>query len=413
MVERNYMGIEAIGVAVGSVASAVGRGAVSVGRISGEAPLAGAASISNFGSSFVAEGPVSSLAGFKPMGIGDIGVPDVGGVVGSPDKLGSSVPVGISFLEGFRPMDINNINPDPGGVFRPGEIIFKTGPELKTTSPTIYLYDRTPKWYTSHPLPLHELVRSSISTLGNAVVYPALEYATQQEKAPGSFRKTEREVSARTASVISVKPVPKEQLEEVVEEKVLVEKDQQEEVGSRNNEDVSEAKVKIVEASEISERRKQEIKIAVQRLKGKGIIGKLLKSVLSAEFWKAKSPIVGQGKDWTTDLTVGDIESDTTEYSTLEEAEKAWVSAVEKNIPVKKGQAGRTATVEEVNKVVHGRKDWLAPKTPAEMVIKRVVKKSMELIKSGKVKVLEDKTDTKVEGSLKDLNLEEVFQKAV
>lgn len=125
------VGIETGGVA-GGAASVSGSASLDIGPAFGVAPAMG-----NFGSSLVAEGSVNSLVGFRPMGAGDTGVPDVGGVTGSLNELGSSVPAGISFLEDFRPMDTNDINPDPGGVFRPGEIIFNAEPKSNTAAPEL------------------------------------------------------------------------------------------------------------------------------------------------------------------------------------------------------------------------------------------------------------------------------------
>lgn len=235
-------------------------------------------------------------------------------------------------------------------------------------------------------------------------VSPALEPET----------KTETGTSSKTASATLVQPNVQE-VEEVVEEEIVREKDQEAEEETEDIDD-SLLKVKFIEAVTISEGRKQEIRSAIRRLKGK-ITGRILKEAISTAFWKLKSPIVGEGKDYTIDLTASDIESDPTEYQSQEDAERAWVKVAEEHAPVKKGEGGKVVTMEQLREVTHGeRQKAKQSKNPAEIIARRVIRKEVALSKTGMVKVLksEEKKEINGETTLQELSpqLSEVFQKA-
>ncbi|MBI4036145.1 hypothetical protein HY383_04310 [Candidatus Daviesbacteria bacterium] len=235
-------------------------------------------------------------------------------------------------------------------------------------------------------------------------VFPVLEPETKQETG----------VSSKTVPATLVQPNTQE-IEEVVEEEKMTEKEQEIEEETEDNDD-SLLKVKFIEAVNISKSRKQEIKSAIRRLKGK-ITGRILKEAISTAFWKLKSPIVGEGRDYTIDLTAGDIESDPTEYQSQAEAEKAWVKVVEEHTPVKKGEGGKVATIEQLREVTHGeRQKTKQSKNLAEIITRRVIRKEVILRKIGTLRVLksEDKKEINGEITLQELSpqLAEVFQQA-
>lgn len=212
-------------------------------------------------------------------------------------------------------------------------------------------------------------------------------------------------------------PEVEEEAEEVVAKTgELVKQNQDSETGVEKSENSSLMKIKLVEAQEISESRRTAIRGAIKRLTGTKIIGRLVAQLLSTDFFNSKSPIAGEGKDWTIDLTADSIASDPNEYKNEEEAERFLTKAVDKHIPVKVGEEGRQATVEDVIKVVRGegkKVETLKPKIPAEIVVKRISRKKVELGRSGEpIKILEDKVDTATESTLEKLGLIEVFQKA-
>lgn len=211
-----------------------------------------------------------------------------------------------------------------------------------------------------------------------------------------------------------INPMALEQpIEEAVEVKEEVtEKDKEDETVVKQSGEPSEYRVKFVEAVEISNKRKWEIKSAIKKL-GKGVRGRSVIRFLSEGFWNATSPIAKNGKDRTINLTAHSIEADTTEYKTEEEAEKALVRSVDKHIPVKAGEGGRRATYHEVKKVISGEEtEILRPKTLAEVVVKRIAKKVAAVGRNGEtVKILENTVDTDAEPTIADLNLEDVFPK--
>lgn len=248
------------------------------------------------------------------------------------------------------------------------------------------------------------------SLQSTVIAFPGLEPVTKHEAAPAAAVKTENAVLTKTASAVSRQTgLQSREQEEVAEEQVLIEQAEEKEAGNNEKENQELIKVEFVEATQVSENRKQYIREAIKRLG----LGRKFREVLSLGFWKSKSPIVKEGKDWTLDLTVQEIESDPIKYQTPEQAREAYVEAVERNIPIQEGQGGRIAAIEEVEKVFNGKKK--EPKTPARLVIKRVTKKSViEKDEAGEqaVRVAENQADTKIEGSLEDLNLEGIFQKA-
>lgn len=376
------MGIElgSIGSAIGSVASSVGRAGAGVAEKAGGVTPAMGISGSGIAKGF-------ALEGFKPMGLADIAVPDLGGVFKPAAELGQTKPMG-------------NLNPIKRAavVAGPEKITgaaywFSNVPGLRVIKPAEVIMPRVEPMIAPLKAPsIIEFPKPSI------VISPALEPAT----------KIENRISVQTAPKVS--PLPKEEVEEIVEKKeTLDQQDQEDENEIRDSEDFSESKIKFVEAVKISNERRKKIEKAVERAGAENIT---VVEVLPAGFWDDKSPIVGDGKDWTIDLTVQALRINPNNYRSIEQAKKASVISVAENIPIEKGEGGRIATVEEVRKVIHGQKDWLVSKTPAEIVERRVVKKRIEVAKTGEMlKVLENKVETIPETTLKDLNLEKLFPK--
>lgn len=419
-----------------------------------------APSLSSFGNP-IAEGPVSSLEGFVNLA-GPLAAPDWGGEARALGDLSSSVPINTFGVEGpvknfswegFEPMYINSILPDTAGVNEPAEI-FNITPMLVASEPELTL-DYAPKevqpliaeaiaeevviqeapiwspkiikeatyWYTDVEEPV---VKQAEIIMPNAeliaaptivehpqplrVVAPT-EYETEVENALGARVSSQSETQGKVfvQPAVSLQPQVQE-IEEIVEEEQKLTDEGKDQIAVTSSEEQSQVKVKLVEAVEISEKRKNAIKAAVRSAKpGEAI-------VLPAEFWKSNSPIVGEGEDRTIDLTAQAVRSVLEKYSDPKEAEGALVKTVDENIPVKEGEGSRQATYEEVRKVIRGEDlKKLGTSKPAEMVVKRVVKKRFEVIKNGEVvKVVENTVTTTPENTLEQLNptLAGVFQKA-
>lgn len=234
------------------------------------------------------------------------------------------------------------------------------------------------------------------------VGFPSLEPETKTE--------AETAVSSKTAPTTLTQPKTQE-IEEVEEEKVAATEDQQAE---DEIEDSTESflKVKLVEAVKVSQKRKKKLRVAINRVIKEG---KRLREFLSGGFWNDKSPIAGEGEDGTLELTVKSVESNLIEDATSQQLEQIVDQAVEENIPVEQGEGGRDATVEDIEKVIKGKRSEVAAKTPAEIFIKRIVKKKVVIDKTGVlIRTLEseDKTEINGEVSLRELSpkLAEVFQ---
>lgn len=237
-------------------------------------------------------------------------------------------------------------------------------------------------------------------------------------------QRVENRAANRLTRVISTPTLHQTQVEQIVEEKkVVAEKQRDDKSQAKRSEKTTQLKVKIVEAVQVSERRRLEIKMAVKRARAeveksglRGITGRLVRKLLANTFWEHKSPIVGEGRDGTINPTAYEMEADTTEYKDEKEAETALVQAVAKHIPVNIGEGGRTATLEEVREVLEGKeKKNLRSNTPAEMVVKRVVAAENKTVAStGQVvnTLVEEKEEVKGEPTLNSLGLEEVFPKA-
>lgn len=367
-----------IGSAVGSAASTISRGATSMGRISGEMPSTGAMP-GGFG---LSAGPAFEAAPIINEG-----------------------PVGLADFKNTMPLYIGQNNPVS---------------ELRFDNPV-------GEAVSTEPLSVESVVAEAESILSQARLNPVpvaepgiikiAKPADLPAPAPLEAPVAETQPQLQPATEVRIDSQPSQAVsplyeEEVVEEKKIVDQQNQEdEKEVQESEDSSQSRIKFVEAVKISDQRRRKIKDAVKKAEKEGIT---VAKALSGEFWKYKSPIVGDGKDWTIDLTVQALQIDPGKYKSVAEAEEVSVASVDKNIPVEEGEKGRQATVDEVRKVTYGEVTILNAKTPAEIVERRLVKKRIQIAKTGEMlKVLEDKVETSSESTLKDLNLAEVFsQKA-
>lgn len=451
-----------IGSAIGSVASGVSTAA---GGIEGGATLgvAGAASVSGLarfdtGPSFAGgisaasfiEGPMpvsplgsfepigASLGGLEPMGIKSLGTIDLIGGTRQPfNPMGEilfkapvSEPAVIQQAKGVAAAawDEGKLPTPVQAVSQAESILSQT--RLKPVQEVVAepeIIKEAAYWFTDVPgskvIRPAEVIMPKIEPMivpmvaplqvPNIVEFPRPQIVISPASEPAT--KTENMVSARPAvapaqaPAVLPQPTPEGVEEMVIEEKILDQQEDKTEI--EESEDVSESKIKIVEAEHVSNERRKKIRRAVRTAKEKGIT---VAEALPIEYWSDKSPLVGEGTDWTLGLTAQALQINPKEYMSLEEAEEVSIASVAENIPVAEGIGGRRATIDEVRKVTKGEKHVLGSKTPAEIVLRRLIKRKVEVAEAGGVqKVLEDKVETTSEPTLKDFpQLAEVFKKA-
>lgn len=406
-----------------------------------------------------------SGAGFVNLA-GPLSAPSWGGEVGSLADLGATTPmegfgaglVASSFepirespvtnfsWEGFEPM-YTNVFPEPAGITEPGEI-FDVTPMLMASESGLTLdyaplevqpllgevqaeeiiYE-APKWttniikearywYTDVEQPVvkqAEIIMPSVEPAVSSQIFavPVSGSKTELEEIVGTQAGSQPNVKGGVfvqPTIITQPKLEVQEVEEVVEDRKLGEKDR-EEVEVKNSEVASEVKVKFVEAEEISAKRRKAIEATVEEASKTG------KFVLPPEFWDSDSPIVGHGEDGTINLTARDIQAILTRYKDPKEAKGALVKTVYDHVPVKESNTGRQVTFKEVGEVKRGEnlKKSAVSSAPAEIVVTRTVKKKVEVIKNGEVvKVSENIVNVPAETTLEQLNpaLAEVFQKA-
>lgn len=388
-------------VELGSIGSAIGNAAGALGRAGAgviEGGAAPAPSISSFGGVRVVE-----LKGLGPAGLSN--PPDVGGVIGSVEEFKASLPVNIFgakltvptepiLAEG--PAHLEDIMPKQTKVFKPiGEIRFIPQELPEVSAPVVF---------------------PQVEPRVEPIAIPnGREFATPQIVTSSSLEEeieAESAVSTQAATQTKAKNMVSAQvaLQEQTEEQISTAHDQDDKVEAEESEDVSESKIKLVEAEKVSHKRRKRIKEAVKKAKEENIT---IAQALPGGFWEDKSPIVGDGKDWTLDLTAQALEINPNQYTSIKEVEEVSVATVAENIPVERGEGTRQATVSEVRKVKYGEEDLPKQKTPAQIVTRRIIKKKVESNKNGAIlRILEDKAETTSGITLKDLGLEELFQKA-
>ena len=357
-------------------------------------------------------GSIGSAMGSVSSGIGKAGAgaaPVVAGLearfgsVMGPADIGSIVnegPVARSFLENTMPIQVGS---------KPVEVINFQAPIKESVVAEVEAFlaqarvQPEPQWVAKPVEVIMPQVEPVVVPMIEPFVAPGgLEYPMPQAV-------VSPQAVAKSDLAVATQPALQEQ-EEIVEEKVLTKQDQKNEAEIEEGEDFSESRIKIVEAEKVSDERRKKIRKAVKKAQEEDIT---VAQALPEGFWDDKSPLVGNGKDWTLDLTAQALEINPNDYQSLEEAEEASIVSVAENIPVKEGEGGRQATIGELRKVTKGEKNMSKPKIPAEIVVRRSIKKRIELAKSGQtLTVLENKVEVSSETTLKDLNLEEVFPKA-
>lgn len=400
------MGIEAIGRGIGSVgraasvAPSIGRAAsigFSLGRISmiGRSSFEGGFSVSRIANPFKAAG---SLGGFaenrglsllNPLGIKTIRNP----FIIRPQ------------VEAIRnPFKVNIDVPKP--QLRAADVIAEAEAIISRAQ--------------RKPIKISEWTGNLVRVIANPFGAPKVEAVPQSIVQ----KRAENKATSRIVRTTSTPTLSVQQTEQVLEEKkILTERERQEKPQTKRREKQSMTKIKIVEAVEVTQLRRLAISEAARKIKevaekrGEKVVitGKILKRFLSGEFWKYISPLVGRGGyDGTIPLTLNAIENNPTEYTSLEQAQTELSKPVTEHIPLQKGEGGRLATVEEVREVLEGKeKEAIKSQTPAEMVVRRLARKS-EVIRGEQVvtAVTEEKIES-AETSLKDFPaLAEVFQKA-
>lgn len=248
-----------------------------------------------------------------------------------------------------------------------------------------------------------------IRVLSNLLQAPKVQPEARAKIQP----KTESNPGRRAGTIVFPSSASRVKTEQVKEERLKPGQKQEEKGEKRQSEKRSVAKIKFSEAVEISKKRAVALKKAYQEIKTRGLSIKLLRAFLSRSYWEAISPIAKNGHDGTLNLTMVEFEKQSGEYQLETRADQAISFAVSNHIPVQKGEGGRLATVEEVREVLEGKeKEILRSNTPAEMVIRRVVRKSVEFVKAGQtVAVSGEKEEVLEEPTINSLGLEEVYPK--
>ena len=383
-----------------------------------------------------------------------VGAP--GGEFGPGAGIGSTIvnegPVAPAFLENTMPLTFNkplgeiSFNPFKGGEIpsepvsviqqavvpsgtRQAEQVAAKAWELPLASPgetleasgvglAVNSLVRTPEpAIVRLPNPARGL---DVRVITNPFLAPKVETAPQRM----AQNRVESRVINRVASMPSIYTHSQAQTEQVVEEKLQAKEKKEDKAAEKNSEEQSVAKIKIVEAVKVTQLRRSAVYEAARQVKEEAekmgekvvITAKKLKKFLSGEFWKYISPLVGkEGHDGTIALTLHAIENNRTEYTSLEQAQTELSKPVTEHIPLERGEGSRVATVDEVREVLEGKeKENFRSNTPAEIIIRRVMRKNVEVVEAGqKTTVVEKKEEEERETSLKDFpTLAEVFQKA-
>lgn len=350
----------------------------------------------------------ASLAGTVPVATGEFSTIVIDG------------PVSLEALENTMPMTLSKFNPVGEIVFRPSgpSVIEQAEAVAAAAWETTAL--PTPQEEAQNPLTEKGAVAKVepwLGTRAETVIIPheprvipmtAPRLEAQPQPVVVASPKTEsKRANAQTVS----RSFPQEQIMEVTEEKKTVAQENKEQGNNaKESEEQSLKKVKLVEAVHVSERRRWTLKAAVKKAAegGERLTLRLIRKFLT---WTREdlSPIVRhKGADGTLSLIDQALESETVEYSS-KEAEKKSVGLVEKYRPVEKGE-GDPVTMGEVRQVLEGKEAKRAGvNMAAEIVARRVVRKS-EVLRGEAVTTVEEKVEINTETSLKDFpELAEVF----
>ncbi len=231
---------------------------------------------------------------------------------------------------------------------------------------------------------------------------PAIKSEMKPVFAPRVENKPETVTSQRIENRVFSETKPEQVVKN--EKKVEVEQRQEKKTQPERTEKPVLTKTKIVEAVRVRVLRQWAVSEAARLVseealeKGEKVVitAKKMRKFLTQKLWKYISPLVaGRGFDGTIPLTLNAIESDQTEYSSLQEAQTAFIKPVTDHIPLEEGKTGKVATWGEVREVIEGKKkEVIEPNVPAEVVMKKVVQ------------------DIRLEPTLQSLGLEELFQRA-
>lgn len=214
-------------------------------------------------------------------------------------------------------------------------------------------------------------------------------------------------------------PIPqKQEVEELVEEKQLVDKQEEQEVNTKNSEEAEEFRLKIVEDELVSEQRRVEIKGAIKKafeaaenLGLSTVVARIAAKFLPSEHEGNRGQIVKKkGPDGTLTDTVEAISTDDREFNSRQEAEQALLPLVDQFRPAKRAKEGKTLSLEEVLRTF--KHHLIKPKIAVEIIVQRIIKKRIQVLsyQPTLVETVKEEIKPQTENSLEDLNLTEVFQ---
>ena len=375
-------------------------------------------------------------------GVGVAGAASVSGaaIFGMPSLEAAPVVVNaglVRSLEGFRPMNISDINPiDKGGTIAPlGEIVFQPSvpsviEQAESVAAAAWEKSELPT-PTEAVLQAEAIISQARNTLIKPVIFPQVEprvlplaipkldsqpvlypaVSPALEPAIRAATKPATKTSYHVASAIFPQPflqeqeIVKEVLEKVKVEEPKDELEEEEEVEKRLF--LEDEKAAAVRRFEI----KQAIKLAFAKAKNaklSTVLGSLVAGFLPDEHaGNRSSALTEKGPDGSYEETVEAIAS-SGEFSSPEQAEKRFEEIVAEKKPIKSSIEGSPVAEEDVARVFKFRA--VKPPAAVEIFTKRVVKKKVQVFAGPAV--TESKPETN-ETSLKDYpELEEVFGKA-
>lgn len=365
------MGVEAIGLAisgaclsfgnVGSAASAVGRG-VSMGSSIGTISEIGKIAVVN-------EGPVlTSLAGFKPMGRGDIGMPDLGGVLRPTEQLnltkslGSLNPTLLSAVDAIAQAELII---RPRGELQSVQTVSVAGVDLPSGPEAVGIAEQ---WLgiskpstieTLHPEPSNHLWRQ----IEVSKIAPDSARLTQLNKKVTQENPVEQSLEEE----VLVKEIIDEKAEVFVEKAEVLEKEEVEELRLKDLLDEEVAQQRVYEIGKAIDLAKAEAdKEGVDEIGGWRIV-----EFLPPEHAGNRSQIVKKrGPDGSLSETVEELAA--RKFASKQEAKNQSKEIVAQKEPVRRGKEGKTVTEGAVERVFKHR---FIKRSPSEEVARRVKRK--------------------------------------
>lgn len=338
----------------------------------------------------VEAGPSGAIAGAASVSGPSIGIGAPFGIVNEGPIRGS--------LEGFRPMDITDIQPiDKGGV-----VNSLTAEGAISQAEAII----------SESLSTTSAVKEAQYWLG--VVEPKPEPDTKLPTIVGSlvYPVASPSISSQAEAVYA--PATQEQLidEIVAEEEIIAEERKDESSKIREEGEVEELKLKYVEHEEVSRQRRYQLEQAINKADAETkegdeeIAGDTLKKYFAPEDQSNRSGIAEPGvPDGSLEETYQILAA--RNYGSAREAKEVADATVAELKPVKKAKEGKKVREIDIARV---RRDLFFKSHPVEEVVARIVKKKILAEKTGQSAVLvhELKSET-LEPTIEDLDLAEVF----